>query len=238
MPAGVDVSSCECCGLPVSEWAAPDAYAYTCSYTASQLPHCSSCRVFSAGSLLALGLERMVRGITPVYMRLSSFKGATLILSPGARPKLWAGGKYPEKIPSAVFDVRQLAGGAAYAELLRRPPPEGSLVIDLSLRRERYMRNLKLGRADGFTFCTTEGAYEVPTKGWSEFLPAFSGFKPADKNKALATLRAFVRGEITPGSERIQKFWEDNPKIADAMGLMPIDPHARLFWLTAAGASV
>lgn len=231
-----DRDTCECCERPQARWSEQKAYKYRCVYSNGELSHCPSCRIFSVQSKDALGLERTA-GSTPVYLKLSSFKGGFLVLEEGVRPQLWVGGKYPEKISREVFDVVPVAGGAAMCELLDRRFTGKALIVELSLRRERFMKVLKLSTPGNLMICSAEGTSHVTQQGWEQFKAVMASMKGKDKISALNTLRAFSRGEVSPSSTRAQELWQKHPDLAAACKWLPTDPHGRLFWLSAGAAA-
>lgn len=226
---------CENCDRPAHRWALRTAYPYECVYAKATRFHCPSCRILSIQAKEALGIERLAGG-TPVYMKLSAFKAAWLVLREGHRPELWAGGKYAEKIPDDCFEVRNWSGNAAIAALLELAVPrEGrTLVIELGLRRERIARQLALSSASRLRLCRAEGVTTVSgLSGWPRFKEALQALKPAERRSVITTLRALAEGRLTPGDDKIQALWRAHDEVAAACMDWPVDPHGRLIWLSA-----
>lgn len=229
---------CDLCEKPSSRWAGGSAFAYIapCSYR-TQTIQCAACRILTCRSPHAMGLERHVRG-TPVFMSLTSLKQGILVLERGRQPELWVGGKYVDKLERSVFNVRSLSGNEAKRALLERHiTDQPTLIIELSLRRERIVQNLMLSSRGVITFCTETGVIRVPQHGWPSFLAALKSLPGTRRSGALSLLRGLVSGRYRPNDPLLRDLWESAPDLAAACSALPADPYAREFWLFAGSAS-
>lgn len=226
--------SCIVCDRPASSWAmgGTTAFPVFCVYRREETHQCPTCRVLSARPPEALGIERTMGG-TPVYFSLTSLKGGYLIVEEGHKPELWLGGKYPDKMSNAVFNVRNVSGHAALLALLERPFTRRALVIEVSLRRERIARNLVLSLPGLIALCDEQGVVWLPQHGWSAFADALRAMLKKNRNDSLTLLKGLVSGRYQPNDPLLQDLWAAEPVLAEACRALPIDPHARAKWLDA-----
>ncbi len=226
--------SCSVCDRPASSWAmgGTTAFPVICVYRREEAHQCPTCRVLSARAPNALGVERRVGG-TPVYFSLTSLQSGFLIIEEGQKPELWVGGKYPDKMSDAVFNIRKVSGHAALVALLERPFSKRALVVEVSLRKERIARNLVLSSPGLIALCDEKGIVWLPQHGWPSFADALRDMPKKNRNAALVLLKGLASGLYQPNDPLLQDLWAAEPAFAEACSALPIDPHARLKWVEA-----
>ena len=222
--------TCENCGRDAGQFgglAYPVTDAYKDSYH-----QCPACRLLTVQAPKALGNERMA-GSTPIGYKLSSFKGGYLVIPTEGTPELWLGGKYPEKLTQAKIKIVTLAGNTAKRALMERP--QAQLVIDLSLRRERFTRYLSTGTAKALHIAGETGLTVVPYSGWPAFAQAWQALDKKARSEAIVVLRGVTGGNMASTLPRVQAFWQAHPDFTAAcQQALPANPYARLFYVDAA----
>ena len=222
--------TCENCGRESSAYGGL-AYPVTDAYGSSYY-HCPACRILTIQAPTALGIDRMA-GNTPIGYKLSSFKGGYLVIPVDGAPELWLGGKYPDKLANAAIAVKNCAGNAAKRALLDAPCEQ--LVIEVSLRRERFTRYLSIGTAQSLHIASETGMSAIPFAGWPGFAQAWQQLPKKTRAEAIIVLRALTQGTFTSTTERVQAFWQANPDFTKAcQAYLPLNPYARLFYVDAA----
>lgn len=222
--------NCENCGRTAEQFGGM-AYPVTDSYKDSY-HHCPVCRLLTVQAPNGLGIERYA-GQTPIGFKLSSFKGGYLVIPEQGTPEVWLGGKYPDKLKGGRVKVRVVSGNAAKAALLEAAPV--GLVIELSLRRERFTRYLSTSDGHTVRIATETGLLSVPLVGWPLFRDAMLALDKKTRAEALIIINGTASGSMKATSDRVQGFWQGQPElVAICRAALPDNPAARMFYVDAA----
>jgi hypothetical protein len=193
-------------------------------------------RVFTQPSYDVIGFAMGTREAPKVAMRFIDYKSAWLIVPANEdQPELWCGGKYPEKISySTPFKVKSLSGNQALVELLE--DERAFLSIELSPRKELYLKNLIVGDEKNLILCQETGCIVTPRLHWKDFKEKYLDLDKKDRAEALTILRGINNGRLEQTHDRVQKFFEKNMEFARFSGqALPKNPLARNVWLSALG---
>lgn len=194
-------------------------------------------RLFTLGSYDRIGLFQGTWEKPGTAMRLMDYKGATLVIpvDSNEQPEFWCSGKYVPKVgPKSPFLIKPISGSASYAVLLDDHRP--SLVISITPRKELWFKNMIIGDANTLVYCDENGATFIPRANWKAFKSEFLKLNKKAAAEALVVLRGINLGYIAPTSERAQKLYESNLEFTvSCQNLLPLQPQARSFWLSALG---
>lgn len=196
-------------------------------------------RLFTIGSYETIGLNMGTWENPRIPMRFMDYKGATMIIPTNDdQPEFWCGGNYVAKLsPTMPFLAKDLTGARALIHLLE--DHREMLVIAITPRKELWLKNLIVGSKNHLVYCHETGAITVPRKGWIEFKVAFLELDKKKRTEALVVLRGLSKGTINNKSDRVQKFFKENPEFAQVcLSNLPSSPVARTFWFSAVGAAV
>lgn len=221
---------CEVLGIEVEGFVNKDSYG-TMTIQSDVL------RVFTQPSYDVIGFAMGTREAPKVAMRFTDYKSAWLIVpTSDEQPELWCGGKYPEKISyQTPFKIKSLSGNQALVELLEDDRPY--LAINLSPRKELYLKNLLVGDKNNLILCQEQGCVITPRTHWKEFKEMFQGLEKKDRAEALTILRGINAGRFDQANDRVQQFFAKNMDFARfSAQVLPKNPIARNVWLSALGA--
>lgn len=226
-----DDLSCDCCGRDAADWVAPTGFLHE-SYN-QELINCPSCRVFTSQQPDALCIDRAVKGTT-IGMKLQSIAGGMLVIPPAPAPvRLMIGGKYLERPWGDACEIVPVTGNAQLAHLLDNLPPVGSVVIELSLRVERYTRHLRCSRDGVLAIATDTGSVDVPTADWPALKDAYRDLTNTERAAVRSLAHRLVSGAINPSSTALADAIEKQPKLGDFFANLPVDPFAARIYLAA-----
>lgn len=223
---------CEIFGTEGNIYCWSDSYNVHYSYS-------EEATVFTLNSYEVLGINKGTWENPASSMRFMDYKGATLIIPTcDDPPEFWCSGNYYKKLsPKTPFKTKEIAGNAAYLDLLE--DHRAMLVIEISIRKELYLKNLMVGDEKNLILATENGCVIVPRTGWVQFKEAFSELTKPDRNEALIILRGVNSGKMQTSSDRVQKFYSSHMEFAIvAKNTLPANPQARLIWLAALGAVI
>lgn len=227
-----EIGICEIFGTnePVFCW--EDSYGVHYSYS-------DAAKIFTLGSYDVIGLNQGTWAAPKSAMRLMDYKGAFMIVPvDNDPPELWCSGNYYKKLsPKTPFKTKELAGNAAYLELME--DHRKMLVIEVSIRKELYLKNLMIGDENHLVLATINGCLIVPRIGWHDFKTAYLSLPKPKRTEALILLRSLTLGTTESANLRVQKFFNEFMEFAvTSKNTLPANPHARLVWLAALGAAV
>lgn len=227
-----EIGICEIFGTKEQVYCWEDSYGVHYSYS-------DAAKVFTIGSYDVIGLNQGTWTAPKSAMRFMDYKGAFMIVPvDNAPPELWCSGNYYKKLsPKTPFETKELAGNAAYLELIE--DRRSMLVIEVSIRKELYLKNLMIGDEDHLVLATLSGCVIVPRKGWGDFKSAYLLLPKPKKTEALILLRSLTSGSLQSANPRVQKFFAEYKDFASiSQQALPSNPHARMIWLAALGAAV
>lgn len=193
---------------------------------------CDVVRLFTLGSLNLIGHN--IKETSP--MRFMDYSQAYMLIPTNKdQPEFWCSGKFFPKIAkNSPFINRQLGGGAAEVALL--DDAREMLVIDISKRKEFWLKNLMVGTEDFLIICNELQTNIIPRKNWTKFKEAFVQLDKKTRNQALIVLRGLNFGSFETSNEKCQAFFKKNLAFALlCKECLPIQPSARKFWLSALG---
>lgn len=222
---------CEIFGTKGKVYCWIDSYDVPYSYS-------DAAAVFTVGSLNVIGLNQGTWESPKSAMRFMDYKGAFLLLPVNDEPtELWCSGNYYKKLsPNTPFKTKELADSAAYLELLE--DCRAMLVIEVSIRKELYLKNLMVGDEANLVLATETGCVIVPRTGWLEFKEAYLNLPKPKRTESIVVLRGVTTGRLDTSSDRVQKFYSEFMDFAIvAKNTLPKNPQARMIWLAAIGAA-
>ena len=131
---------------------------------------CKTCNIFVEQLPLSLGIERGIVGY-----KLSSFKGGFIAIPKDeTRPvELWIGGKYLNRVNfDGGFKIVDCTGNTAKYELCERIG-EYSVVTEIGLRREMFLRHVRKSDAKNLYISTETGVINVNASEYQKLKDAF-----------------------------------------------------------------
>lgn len=161
------INGCEFC-LRDSTEAGEKGVIWTDSYGTDNHV-CNTCNIFVEQLPLSLGIERGIVGY-----KLSSFKGGFIAIPKDeARPvELWIGGKYLNRVNfDGGFKIVDCTGNIAKYELCERIG-EYSVVTEIGLRREMFLRHVRKSDAKNIHISTETGVVSVNTAEYQKLKAA------------------------------------------------------------------
>lgn len=226
-------SQCECCQRKPSNFKG-EAYEVTDS---SQSIHtlCRACAMIFLKNGELLGRES-----NGVDYRFSSFKGGYLILPANVdQPvELWMGGGYLKTLNNeGPVKIVSLSGHKAKKALLEERSDR--LVIGLSIRRELFLRNLRMSNEKTLYVATDTGTVGVSYDDYQAIKDAMdqSCIKGDLRTKLITVLRLIKQDLISVTSKRATEVFEKTPiELLTAIRNTSQDPIGFMFILDALSA--
>ena len=167
---------------------------------------CKTCNLFSEQLPNALGNERGSIGY-----KLSSFKSGFLALPmDNALPvELWLGGKYLDRINlNGGFKIIDRSGNQAKYDLCERIG-EYSVITEISLRREMFLRHIRLSDSNNTYLSTETGSIRLNKAEFQALKNAFisEDFTNKELLDAVTTINAYKTGSIGSLHARTQELF-------------------------------
>lgn len=167
---------------------------------------CKTCNLFSEQYAEALGYER-----GPIGYKLSSFKSGFLALPmDNTLPvELWLGGKYLERVNlNGGFKVIDRSGNQAKYDLCERIG-NYSVIAEISLRREMFLRHIRLSDSDNIYLSTETGSIRLNKVEYQALKQAFisEDFTNKELLDAITTINAYKTGSIGSLHARTQELF-------------------------------
>lgn len=202
------ISECECCRRKASNFNG-EAYQVIDSYK-SVNTMCKVCTIFSIQNGDLLGEEN-----DKSSYRLTSFKGGYLVIpvDDGKPMELWTGGGYLKRLKNSDdLNIVDLTGYKAKAALLE--DRSNRLVIEMSVRRELYFRNLCISSDKSLYIATDTGIIGVNYDEYQELKSAVidSNLKPVLLKDLIAILRSTKRNTLNVTSKSATDMFKKLPQ--------------------------
>lgn len=191
---------------------------------------CETCNLFSEQLPITLGNERGLIGY-----KFSSFKkGVLAIPFDQAKPaELWIGGKYLLRVNHASeIKIVSCSGNLAnYA--LCESIGQYSVVTEISLRREMFLRHIRASSSADMFISTETGSIHLNACAYSNLKTALLEEDMTDKDLAslVEILNSHKKGRIQTTHKDMQNTLKNlSPKLASALSAIP-DPNTLIFIL-------
>lgn len=198
---------------------------------------CKTCNLFMEQLPIALGTERGSIGY-----KLSSFKGAYLAIpfNENDPVELWTGGGYLKRLNfDGGFKIIDRTGNLAKFALCENIG-KYSVVIDLSLRREMYLRHVKRSDINTTYIVTDTGVIAINAQHFKALKDAF--IAEDMKEKELVDAIVIINGLKT---NRLDILHKDVQKVLGSLSTATrkaiadvVDPSSILFMLAALRAGL
>ena len=198
---------------------------------------CKTCNLFMEQLPTTLGIERGSIGY-----KLSSFKGAYLAVpfNENDPVELWTGGGYLKRINfDGGFKIIDCTGNLAKFQLCESIG-KYSVVIDLSLRREMYLRHVKKSEANTTYIVTDTGVIAINTEQFKALKDAFIAEQMEDKEliSTIVTLNGLKTNRLDILHKDVQAALGSlSPATRQAIADV-VDPSSILFMLAALRAGL
>ncbi|MBO6224850.1 MAG: hypothetical protein J6N72_05275 [Psychrobacter sp.] len=131
---------------------------------------CKTCNIFVEKLPTVLGFER-----NSIGYKLSSFKGGLLAVPVDEKKpvELWVGGKYLDRVVTdGAFKIVDCTGNSAKFALCESIG-EYSVVTEISLRREMFLRHVKRSTANNLYISTETGVVSINAAQFKALKEAF-----------------------------------------------------------------
>lgn len=167
---------------------------------------CKTCNLFSEQYADALGLERGTIGY-----KLSSFKSGFLALPMNNTlpVELWLGGKYLDRINlNGGFKIIDRSGNQAKYDLCERIG-EYSVITEITLRREMFLRHIRLSDTANTYLSNETGSIRLNRTDYQALKHAFisENFTNKELLDAITTINAYKTGSISSLHARTQELF-------------------------------
>lgn len=169
----------------------------------SQNNICKTCNLFVEQLPTVLGYER-----GPIGYKFSSFKSGYLAVPNDANRavELWVGGKYLDRVKTDKgLSIIDITGNQAKYELCERIG-EYSVVVEISLRREMFLRHVKKSSNNTLFIATETGVVSLSKNHYKALKSAFIKENLSNKefNNAVVIINSIKSGRMDMGSKDAQ----------------------------------